>query len=357
MADNLIFISYSHKDSDFVKKAIAELESQNYNIWYDESLEGGSRYNDKIATKIRNCDCFIAFMSRNYTVSKYCKIEIEYALKQEKDIFIVYIDDVRESDLPPGIEMHISGLHAVFRRDFETDADFIAKICNEPIITKYKLCKTISELKGTEILNDNNEYSYTYTGETVDGKRHGKGKCTWDNGMIYDGEWIDDKRNGIGKLTATDGTYDGEWKDDQMDGKGKLCTDSYIYEGDWKDGRICGTGICTWKDGNGVYEGEWKDGKFHGIGRFKCPNGDVYEGEWKDGQKYGKGKYTWSNGAVYVGEWIDGKQHGRGIYTCSDGTVYEGEWKDDNLNGKVRITYSNGKQKIYSFRNGKKVLL
>lgn len=34
--------------------------------------------------------------------------------------------------------------------------------------------------------------SGTYLGDTVEGKRQGKGKFTWKNGDKYDGEWLND---------------------------------------------------------------------------------------------------------------------------------------------------------------------
>ena len=306
MADNLIFISYSHKDSDFVKKAIAELEAQNYNIWYDEGLEGGSAYNNEIAIQIKNCDCFIAFMSNNYAVSSYCTTELEYALKRKKEIFVAYIDDINEDDLPPGIEMHISRLQAVFRKDFSTDSDFITKICNEPIVAKHKTDNPAprispqnnytSELKGSDIFG-----SYVYSGGVVDGIRHGKGKCTWSDGRFYDGEWKNGLFHGRGKHTWPDGD---------------------VYEGEYKDGKLNGRGKYTWSDGR-VYDGEWKNGLFHGRGKYTWPDGDVYEGEWLNDKQNGRGKYTFADGRVYDGEWKDGEQHGKGVMTRPDGTTEE----------------------------------
>ena len=37
-----------------------------------------------------------------------------------------------------------------------------------------------------------------YKGDYRDGKRHGKGKCTYANGDIYEGEFMDGKKHGKG---------------------------------------------------------------------------------------------------------------------------------------------------------------
>ena len=52
-----------------------------------------------------------------------------------------------------------------------------------------------------------------YTGELLNGKRHGKGVQIWDDGAKYEGEWENDKSNGYGTFYHTDGDiYQGYWK-------------------------------------------------------------------------------------------------------------------------------------------------
>ena len=53
-----------------------------------------------------------------------------------------------------------------------------------------------------------------YIGELKDGKPHGQGISTWENGVQYVGEWKDGKRHGQGRVTWKNGVkYVGEWKD------------------------------------------------------------------------------------------------------------------------------------------------
>ncbi len=328
MTDSLIFISYSHKDNSFVKKAISALELQNYNIWYDAGLEGGSAYNNEIATRIKNCDCFIAFMSGNYAASDYCITELEYALKRKKDIFVAYIDDINEEELPAGIEMHISRLQAKKRKDYATDNDFIKIICNEPIVERCKIRLSESEnaqqktsqeiqketqqyreeknaktfdsptMRGKDFLYDDEEYSFVYYGEVFDGWRHGYGKCVWSNGDVYEGDWLEGKRTGKGKMTYFDGD---------------------VYDGDWMDDKVHGFGKYNWSTGN-YYEGEWMNNNRHGRGKMTYPWGDVYDGEWKFGKHQGWGKMSYSNGSEYEGEWKNNVRHGVGRLKRTNGT-------------------------------------
>jgi hypothetical protein len=110
--------------------------------------------------------------------------------------------------------------------------------------------------------------------EMKDGKPwNGKGEWTFPTCIIYrgvykgnsyDGYWVNGKRHGKGKFTFEDGAiYTGEWENDERHGKG-----IYIY-----------------KNGD-IYEGEWKDNKRHGKGIYKWKGGDFFEGEWRNDTKY-----------------------------------------------------------------------
>ena len=148
--------------------------------------------------------------------------------------------------------------------------------------------------------------TWTYTGGVRNGKRHGKGKCTYADGRVY--------------------------------------------EGDFVDGKIHGKGKSTYANGN-VYEGDFVDGKKHGIGKFTYSYGDVYEGDFVDGKIHGKGKYTYADGDVWEGDWVDGKQHGKGKFISANGESYEGDWVDNKL---VNTRTSKGKKTYTDSSAGEK---
>lgn len=51
-----------------------------------------------------------------------------------------------------------------------------------------------------------------YEGDIVDGKRHGKGTYTWNDGQKYTGEWRNGDRTGYGKYYWADGAvYEGQY--------------------------------------------------------------------------------------------------------------------------------------------------
>ena len=65
-----IFVSYSHKDCERVWPIILKLQAEGFRIWYDDGISPGTEWDANIATHIRKCAFFAAFISRNYLESE-----------------------------------------------------------------------------------------------------------------------------------------------------------------------------------------------------------------------------------------------------------------------------------------------
>lgn len=50
------------------------------------------------------------------------------------------------------------------------------------------------------MVTENHDNGSRYEGYKLNGKRHGKGKFTFEDGSIYDGMWKENKMNGFGTL-------------------------------------------------------------------------------------------------------------------------------------------------------------
>jgi len=90
----------------------------------------------------------------------------------------------------------------------------------------------------------------------------GSEKLTYPDGSSYSGETIDGKRHGEGTWIRPDGTR---------------------YKGQWDNDRPHGQGTIIWPDGK-KYTGQWKNGKRHGRGVEIYPDGKKIEGEWVEGE-------------------------------------------------------------------------
>jgi len=118
--------------------------------------------------------------------------------------------------------------------------------------------------------------------------------------------------------------YLGAYKDGKWHGEGTYTyDDGEKYVGAWKDGKMHGQGTWTYPDGQ-KYVGAWKDDKRHGEGTYIWPDGRKYVVAWKDGKMHGQGTYIWANGEKYVGAWKDDQMHGEGTYTWPNGDKYDG---------------------------------
>ena len=63
----------------------------------------------------------------------------------------------------------------------------------------------------------------TYTGASIDGKRHGEGAMQWADGRSYTGQWQHGMRHGKGRQSYPDGkSYDGDWTSGKWNGRGKV---------------------------------------------------------------------------------------------------------------------------------------
>ncbi len=96
---------------------------------------------------------------------------------------------------------------------------------------------------------------------------------------LYTGEFMNGKKHGLGEATIAQNAGD----------------DRYV--GHFREGRMHGRGTYYFSNG-AKYEGELAHDQFNGEGSFDSPNGDRYVGQFRNGQFSGDGVYTFANGNV-----------------------------------------------------------
>jgi CheY-like chemotaxis protein len=82
-----VFISYSHKDSDYTHKLAEEMERYNIPVWIDDRIDYGTRWPHVIQEKIDTCAAFVLIMSNNARASDWVNNELTYAMTKGKKIF------------------------------------------------------------------------------------------------------------------------------------------------------------------------------------------------------------------------------------------------------------------------------
>ena len=76
-----IFISYSHKDKEFVDRLLVHLKplAKLYNItsWNDSKIKPGSKWKDEIENNLESSDAVIALLSADFLASEFV-MDYEY---------------------------------------------------------------------------------------------------------------------------------------------------------------------------------------------------------------------------------------------------------------------------------------
>ena len=126
-----IFISYSHKNSDQVHRAIEEMQKAGYRVWFDGGIEAGSEWPEYIASHLKGCTCVISFISEHFVLSPNCRRELNYALKYDKPMLNVHIDEV---ELPDGLDMQLALNQALHRSRFSEEAEFHRALCEAAML-------------------------------------------------------------------------------------------------------------------------------------------------------------------------------------------------------------------------------
>jgi len=92
-----IFISYSHKDSEFVQRFNNALVESNRLVWVDwQSIPRGEDWWREIQHGIENADDFICVVSEFWLISEICQKELEHAIRNNKRIFPVILQQIRD---------------------------------------------------------------------------------------------------------------------------------------------------------------------------------------------------------------------------------------------------------------------
>jgi DNA-binding response OmpR family regulator len=82
-----VFISYSHKDSDYTHKLAEEIERHNIPVWIDDRIDYGTRWPHVIQEKIDTCAAFVLIMSDHARASDWVNNELTYAMTKGKKVF------------------------------------------------------------------------------------------------------------------------------------------------------------------------------------------------------------------------------------------------------------------------------
>jgi hypothetical protein len=91
-----VFISYSHKDTDFVRDLVKSVEAEGFSVWWDHTIPPGKTWDDVIARGIREAKACIILWSPDSVISDWVKEEATLAKEGGK-----YLPIQVGTDQPP----------------------------------------------------------------------------------------------------------------------------------------------------------------------------------------------------------------------------------------------------------------
>ena len=86
-----IFVSYSHKDKEFVHKLHQDLENEGFEVWIDDRIDYGTTWPKVIQSHLDDCDAFIVVMTEDSYNSRWVQNEVTRAERKEKPFFALLL--------------------------------------------------------------------------------------------------------------------------------------------------------------------------------------------------------------------------------------------------------------------------
>ena len=111
--DPYLFVSYSHDDSELVYPEIERFHNDKCNIWYDEGIPSGERWQEEVENALINSSLFIVFISRNSVASPNVRNEISLAIKKRIDIIPIYLESTNLEG--HGLGLQIESIQSIYK--------------------------------------------------------------------------------------------------------------------------------------------------------------------------------------------------------------------------------------------------
>lgn len=137
-----IFISYAHKDKETVYPLISELMNRGYRIWLDEGIRLSDEWPEAIAAHLYEAETVIFFVSQDFCLSKNCRREVNFAIDKDKDMFVVFLENV---DLSLGLQLQLGTIQSIVYDKEKDLAHTINKIVLNKAVSKESLKMSAEE--------------------------------------------------------------------------------------------------------------------------------------------------------------------------------------------------------------------
>ncbi len=114
------FISYSRRDSDFVKQFVEALKNEDRTVWVDwEDIPPSADWWSEIEAGIEAASNFVFIISPDSVGSEICYKEIEHAVANNKRLIPILYREIYDRDLAGNMHPSVSSHNWIFMRESE----------------------------------------------------------------------------------------------------------------------------------------------------------------------------------------------------------------------------------------------
>lgn len=98
----LVFISYKRQDESFARELHRQIQSWGLQAWIDViDIQPGKEWDVEIHQALKRCDVVIGLLTPESVISKGVLDEWGYADSNGKPLYLLWMQDVNEADIPP----------------------------------------------------------------------------------------------------------------------------------------------------------------------------------------------------------------------------------------------------------------
>ncbi len=100
--ENYYFVSYNNDDAEQVSETACALNNAGIPLWYDYGLKYGDEWERQITERIVKARALLLFFTKGILLKEKSYVKREYQIAQmyKKEIFVLFIEDVADQDVP-----------------------------------------------------------------------------------------------------------------------------------------------------------------------------------------------------------------------------------------------------------------
>ena len=87
-----VFISYSHRDTEYAHALAAHLQEKGFEVWIDERLDYGAQWPQELQKQLDTCSAFVLIMSPRSYASDWVQSELQRARRKGKPLFPLLLE-------------------------------------------------------------------------------------------------------------------------------------------------------------------------------------------------------------------------------------------------------------------------